>query len=71
MEELFHKVCLEKLYISCLICVISLSLNLLLAIAKRETQVHQFSSVQLPSRVQLFETPWTAAYQASLSLTIS
>ena len=27
--------------------------------------------VQSPSRVQLFETPWTAACQASLSLTIS
>ena len=27
--------------------------------------------VQLPSRVWLFTTPWTIAYQASLSLTIS
>ena len=27
--------------------------------------------VRLPSRVQLFATPWTAACQASLSLTIS
>ena len=27
--------------------------------------------VQLPSFVQLFLTPWTAARQASLSLTIS
>ena len=26
-------------------------------------------SVQLLSRVQLFETPWTAAHQASLSIT--
>ena len=31
----------------------------------------QFSSVQLLSRVQLFATPWTAAYQASLSITNS
>ena len=31
----------------------------------------QFSSVQSPSRVQLFATPWTAAYQASLSITNS
>ena len=31
----------------------------------------QFSSVQLLSRVQLFVTPWTAAHQASLSITIS
>ena len=29
----------------------------------------QFSSVQLLSRVQLFATPWTAALQASLSIT--
>ena len=32
---------------------------------------HQFSSVQLLSRVQLFVTPWTAAHQASLSITNS
>ena len=31
----------------------------------------QFSSVQLLSRVLLFATPWTAARQASLSITIS
>ena len=30
-----------------------------------------FSSVQLLSRVQLFATPWTAAHQASLSITNS
>ena len=29
----------------------------------------QFSSVQLPSCVPLFEIPWTAALQASLSIT--
>ena len=28
----------------------------------------QFSSVQLPSRVRLFVTPWTAARQASMSI---
>ena len=28
----------------------------------------QFSSVQLLSRVQLFVTPWTAAWQASMSI---
>ena len=70
MEEFFHKVCLEKLYIvawslSCL------SLNLLLAIAKRETQVHQFSSVQWVNRVWLFATPWTTACQVSLFITNS
>ena len=32
---------------------------------------HRFSSVQSLSRVQLFVTPWTAAYQASLSITNS
>ena len=31
----------------------------------------QFSSFQLPSRVQLLVTPWTAAFQASLSITNS
>ena len=31
----------------------------------------QSSSVQLLSHIQLFETPWTAAYQASLSITNS
>ena len=30
-----------------------------------------FSSVQLLSHVQLFATPWTAAHQASLSITNS
>ena len=33
--------------------------------------MYHFSSVQLVSRVQLFEIPWTAAYQASLSVTLS
>ena len=32
---------------------------------------HEFSSVQLLSHVQLFVTPWTAARQASLSITNS
>jgi len=32
---------------------------------------HQFSSVQLLSRVRLFLTPWIAACQASLSITNS
>ena len=32
---------------------------------------HQFSSVQLLSCIQLFATPWTAACQASLSITNS
>ena len=33
--------------------------------------VVQFNSVQLLSHVQLFVTPWTAARQASLSITKS
>nr|QJD26173.1 lipin 1 delta [Bubalus bubalis] len=33
--------------------------------------VQETDNDQLPSRVQLFVTPWTAAHQASLSLTIS
>ena len=33
--------------------------------------IFQFSSVQSLSRVRLFATPWTAAHQASLSITNS
>ena len=33
--------------------------------------IQTFSSVQLLSHVQLFATPWTAAHQASLSITNS
>ena len=36
-----------------------------------KTTVLQFSSVQSLSRVWLFATPWTAAHQASLSVTNS
>ena len=36
-----------------------------------QTDKHIFSSVQSLSCVQLFETPWTAARQASLSITNS
>ena len=35
------------------------------------TNKHHFSSVQSLSRVRLFATPWIAARQASLSITIS
>ena len=38
---------------------------------KTGTQLPQFSSVQSLSRVWLFATPWTAAHQASLSITNS
>ena len=35
---------------------------------KRSVPIFQFSSVQLPSRVRLFVTPWTTTHQASLSI---
>ena len=35
------------------------------------TSLAQFSSLKFLSRVQLFATPWTAAHQASLSITNS
>ena len=38
---------------------------------KQVNYIGQFSSVQLLSRVRLFATPWIAARQASLSITIS
>ena len=41
-------------------------------VLEQQEPVHvQFSSVQLLSHVQLFATPWTAAHQASLSITNS
>ena len=47
-------------------------LSMALHIRKRPSfPLSQFSSVQLLSRVQLFATPWTAACQASLSITNS
>ena len=39
--------------------------------SKQWTTLPPLSSVQLLSRVQLFATPWTAAHQASLSITNS
>ena len=45
--------------------------SLLLKIKYIHIYIYQFSSVQLLSRVQLFATPWTAAHQASLSITNS
>ena len=52
---------------SCVIFIQSTYHRLRLAMAL----VHQFSSVQLLSRVWLFVTSWTAARQASLSITNS
>ena len=42
-----------------------------LVIYASHNSIFSFSSVQLLSRVQLFATPWIAACQASLSITIS
>ena len=48
------------------------SINLLEQFTERgRAFTHSFSSVQSLSRVQLFVTPWTAACQASLSITNS
>ena len=46
-------------------------LKLLLWHTKMVPNKIQFSSVQSLSRVRLFATPWTAAHQASLSITDS
>ena len=56
----------------CFICT-QLCLDWLLSLAnkKRLYLLTQFSSVQSLSRVRLFATPWTAACQASLSITNS
>ena len=40
-------------------------------VTSRQLHNHQFSSVQLLRHVQLFATTWTAAHQASLSITNS
>ena len=45
--------------------------GLLSGLMKISKTDYQLSSVQLLSRVQLFETPWIAARQASLSITSS
>ena len=46
-------------------------MNCLLSISLLDTYILKFSSVQSLSHVQLFATPWTAAFQASLSITNS
>ena len=45
--------------------------SFLLGLLNWQRKVYQLSSVQLLSRVQLFETPWTAVCQASLFITNS
>ena len=58
--------------IKCLLCDLSCScFGQLYEISFQIFVGSQFSSVQSLSRVQLLETPWTAARQASLSITNS
>ena len=45
--------------------------TVLSVINRSSSQRYQFSSVQSLSHIQLFVTPWTAARQASLSITNS
>ena len=52
------------------LCVSQGSLLHFIAVRVRAA-LSQFSSVQSLSHVQLFETPWTTAHQASLSITNS
>ena len=49
----------------------SVCLKVFLKVICIRVAVLQFSSVQLLSRVRVFATPWTAAHQASLSITSS
>ena len=51
--------------------LVSLLFNILSRLAIAFLPKCKFSSIQSFSRVQLFATPWTAAYQASLSITNS
>ena len=53
----------DRTHVSCLLHWQAGSLPL-----AQSVNLHQISLVQLLSRVQLFETPWTAAHQASLSI---
>ena len=48
-----------------------MNLGLETPVCKRKNFLKNFTSVQTLSRVQLFVTPWTAAHQASLSITNS
>ena len=52
----------------CFLFFESIFIRFKIAVSSREVQ---FNSIQLLSRVRLFATPWTAAHQASLSITNS
>ena len=75
---LIHVVVWQKPTQLCKVIILQLKINL--KIHQEDIKIkatvnissfNQFSSVQLLSHVQLFETPWTAARQASLSITNS
>ena len=51
--------------------IMAVKFSKLMREAKLQIQEVQFSAVQLLSQVRLFVTPWTAACQASLSITKS
>ena len=58
---MYHLWCLRNILLSCHTCLSAPSLKI----------DSELSSVQSLSRVRLFATPWTAARQASLSITNS
>ena len=68
--EKFHCMCINYIYIYILIYIYIHTLH---SYASKFGKLSsgQFSSVQSLSRVRLFATPWTAACQASLSITNS
>ena len=73
-HSFYDWVVFHYVYIHCIVFIHSSSIGHLgcfhvLAIVKMLQW--SFSSVQLLSHVQLFATPWTAAHQASLSITNS
>ena len=61
----------DRNHVSCISCIFCIGSRFLTAESPGKPKVSQFSSVQSLSRVLLFATPWTAAHQASLSITNS
>ena len=53
------------------VCIIFYSSNLVMTLHLQEQGMSDMESVQSLSRVRLFATPWSAARQASLSITNS
>ena len=69
-QPVFHSYFSFSLFSVCCLNYTCISLNID-QVPYFLTVINQFSSVQSLSRVPLFVTLWTAAHQASLSLTIS